>query len=140
MPSSTPLIVRACRAANSSNSKNTNMATSFQNAGTFVANSAITAFRLVSISSNRGVGLAATASLPDGVALIDAASGDQITVQFLGGTTVKATLLAGPVTVGDTIYSVASGQVAITGTITVGKSLTTASDAGAIIEMLPKNF
>ena len=116
------------------------MATSFQNAGTFVANSAITAFRLVSISSNRGVGLAATASLPDGVAFIDAASGDQISVQFLGGTTVKATLLAGPVTVGDTVFSVASGQVAITGTITVGKSLTTASDAGAIIEMLPKNI
>ena len=116
------------------------MATSFQNSGTFVANSAITAFRLVSISSNRGVGRAATASLPDGVALIDAASGDQISVQFLGGNSVKATLLAGPVTVGDTVFSVASGQVAITGTITVGKSLTTASDAGAIIEMLPKNL
>ena len=116
------------------------MATSFQNSGTFVANSAITAFRLVSISSNRGVGLAATASLPDGVALIDAASGDQSSVQFLGGNSVKATLLAGPVTVGDTVFSVASGQVAITGTITVGKSLTTASDAGAIIEMLPKNL
>jgi hypothetical protein len=41
--------------------------------------------------------------------------------------------------VGDTVFSVASGQVAITGTVTVGKSLTTASDAGAIIEMLPKN-
>ena len=136
----TPPTVRACRAANSSNSKNTNMATSFQNAGTFVANSAITAFRLVSISSNRGVGLSATASLPDGVALIDAASGDQVSVQFLGGNSVKATLLAGPVTVGDTVFSVASGQVAITGTITVGKSLTTASDAGAIIEMLPKNL
>ena len=116
------------------------MATSFQNSGTFVANSAITAFRLVTISANRGVGLSATASLPDGVALIDAASGDQISVQFLGGNSVKATLLAGPVTVGDTVFSVASGQVAITGTITVGKSLTTASDAGAIIEMLPKNL
>lgn len=116
------------------------MATQFNNAGTFVANSAITAFRLVSISANRGVGLAATASLPDGVAVIDAASGDQVTVQFLGGNSVKATLLAGPVTVGDTLFSVASGQVAITGTITVGKSLTTASDAGAIIEMLPKNI
>lgn len=116
------------------------MATSFNNTGTFVANAAITAFRLVSISANRGVGLAATASLPDGVAVIDAASGDQVTVQFLGGNSVKATLLAGPVTVGDTLFSVASGQVAITGTITVGKSLTTASDAGAIIEMLPKNI
>ena len=116
------------------------MATSFNNTGTFVANAAITAFRLVSISSNLGVGLAATAAIPDGVAIIDAASGDQVTVQFLGGNTVKATLLAGPVTVGDTLFSVASGQVAITGTITVGKSLSTASDAGAIIQMLPKNI
>jgi len=116
------------------------MATSFQNAGTFTANSAITAFRLVSISANRGVGLAATASLPDGVALIDAASGDQITVQFLGGTTIKATLLAGPVTVGDTVFSTANGTVAITGTVTVGKSLTTATDASAIIELIVKNI
>ena len=116
------------------------MATSYQNSGSFVANSAITAFRLVSISANRGVGLAATASLPDGVTLIDAASGDQVSVQFLGGTTIKATLLAGPVTVGDTLFSTANGTVAITGTITVGKSLTTASDASAIIEILPKNF
>jgi hypothetical protein len=116
------------------------MATSYQNSGSFVANSAITAFRLVSISANRGVGLSATASLPDGVATIDAASGDFVTVQFLGGNTVNVTLLAGPVTIGDTIYSVASGQVAITGTITVGKSLSTASDAGAIIEMIPKNL
>ena len=140
MLTSTPPTVRACRAANSSNSKKTTMATSFQNAGTFVANSALTAFRFVSISSNRGVGLSATASLPDGVTLIDAASGDQVTVQFLGGTTIKATLLAGPVTVGDTLYSTANGTVAITGSVTVGKSLTTASDASAIIEILPKNF
>jgi hypothetical protein len=116
------------------------MATSYQNSGTFVANAAITAFRLVSISSNRGVGLAATASLPDGVATIDATSGDLVTVQFLGGNTIKATLLAGPVTVGDTVFSTANGTVAITGTITVGKSLTTASDASAIIEILPKNL
>ena len=116
------------------------MATSFQNSASFVANSAITAFRLVTISANRGVGLAATASLPDGVTLIDAASGDQVSVQFLGGTTIKATLLAGPVTVGDTLFTTANGTVAITGTITVGKSLTTASDASAIIEILPKNF
>jgi hypothetical protein len=49
-------------------------------------------------------------------------------------------LLAGPVTVGDTLFSNANGSVSITGTITVGKSLTTASDASAIIEMLPKNI
>jgi hypothetical protein len=49
-------------------------------------------------------------------------------------------LLAGPVTVGDTLFSTANGTVAITGTITVGKSLSTASDASTIIEMLPKNI
>jgi hypothetical protein len=116
------------------------MATSYQNSRTFVANAAITAFRLVSVSANSGVGLSATASLPDGVATIDAASGDLVTVQFLGGNTVNVTLLAGPVTVNDTLFSTANGTVAITGTITVGKSLTTASDASAIIEMLPKNL
>jgi hypothetical protein len=116
------------------------MATSYQNSGTFLANAAITAFRLVSISSNRGVGLSATASLPDGVATIDAASGDYVTVQFLGGNTVNVTLLAGPVTVGDTLFSTANGSVAITGSVTVGKSLSTASDASAIIEMIPKNL
>ena len=116
------------------------MATSFNQSGTFLANSALTAFRLVSLSSNRGVGMSATASLPDGVVIADAASGDQVAVQFLGGNTVKATLLAGPVTVGDTLFSTANGTVAITGTITVGKSLTSATDASAIIEMLPKNL
>ena len=116
------------------------MATQYIGAGTFLANEAITAFRMVTISNNRGVGLSATASRPDGVATIDAASGDFVTVQVLGGNTVNATLLAGPVTVGDTLFTVASGQVAITGTITVGKSLSTASDAGAIIEMIPKNL
>lgn len=116
------------------------MSTSSNQSSTFLANAVITAFRLVSISSNGGVGLSPTASLPDGVALIDAASGDQISVQFLGGNTVKATLLDGPVTVGDTLFSTANGTVAITGTITVGKSRSTASDALAIIEMLPKNL
>lgn len=116
------------------------MATSFNNTGTFLANSALTAFRLVSISNNRGIGMSATASLPDGVVVSDAASGDYVAVEFLGGTTIKATLLAGPVTVGDTLFSTANGTVAITGTITVGKSLTTATDASAIIEMLPKNI
>ena len=80
------------------------MATQFNNAGTFVANSAITAFRLVSISSNRGVGLSATAGSVDGVAMVDAASGDYVTVQFLSlNGTLQGTLVGAPVTVGDTL-------------------------------------
>ena len=117
------------------------MATSYQNSGTFVANAAITAFRLVSISSNRGVGLSATAGSVDGVAMIDAASGDYVTVQFLSANgTLQGTLVGAPVTVGDTLFAGASGQVGPAGTVTIGKSLTTSADNGAIIEFIPKNL
>jgi hypothetical protein len=37
------------------------------------------------------------------------------------------------------LWLLALALIFVTGTITVGKSLTTASDAGAITEMLPKN-
>ena len=60
------------------------MSTQYLNSGTFLANSALTAFRLVTISSNLGVGLCATAGVVDGVTQIDAASGDYVTVGFLG--------------------------------------------------------
>ena len=116
------------------------MATQYLGAGTFVANSALTAFRAVVISNNRGVGLAATAGSVDGITQIDAASGDYVTFGFLGNNTIKVSLLAGPVTVGNTLFAVAGGLVAITGTITVGKSLSTASDANAVVEILPRNL
>ena len=44
------------------------------------------------------------------------------------------------VTVGDTLFAGASGQVGPAGTVTVGKSLTTADTNGAIIEFIPKNL
>jgi hypothetical protein len=44
------------------------------------------------------------------------------------------------VTVGDTLYLGASGQVSPTGTVTVGKSLTTAGTDGSIIEFIAKNL
>ncbi len=116
------------------------MSTQYLNSGTFLANSALTAFRLVTISSNLGVGLCATGGVVDGVTQIDAASGDYVTVGFLGNNTIKAALLAGPVTVGNTLFAVAGGLVAITGTVTVGKSLSTASDANAVVEILPRNL
>jgi hypothetical protein len=115
------------------------MATQYLGAGTFVANSALTAFRAVVISNNRGVGLAATAGSVDGITQIDAASGDFVTVAFLHGQgTQKISLLAGPTTVGDTLYIGANGLAAITGTVVLGKTLTTATEAGAILEFIPK--
>jgi hypothetical protein len=118
------------------------MSTQYFGAGTFLANDAvITAFRLVSISSNGGVGLSATAGSPDGVAQIDAASGDYVSVKFLhDGGTQKGTLVAGPVTAGNTLFVGASGQVSTNGTVTVGKSLTTTASSGAIVEFIADNL
>ena len=117
------------------------MATNYIGSGTFVANSAITAYRNVVISSNRGVGLSATAGSVDGVALIDAASGDFVSVAFLTANgTLNGTLINAPVTIGDTLFAGASGQLSTSGTITIGKSLTTAATDASVIEWIPKNI
>lgn len=118
------------------------MATQYLGNGTFLANTTITAFQGVVISNNRGVGLS-TSTACDGIAQIDAASGDYITVRFLHSAgTMKAVVTGTPVTVGDNLYLAASGLVSTTGTVTVGKSLSTqaSGNGSAVIEFLPKNL
>ena len=60
------------------------MATQYLGAGTFVANSALTAFRAVVISNNRGVGLAATAGSVDGITQIDADIVEAVRIEKTG--------------------------------------------------------
>ncbi|MFZ9703371.1 MAG: capsid cement protein [Candidatus Limnocylindrus sp.] len=118
------------------------MATQYLGNGTFLANTTITAFQGVVISSNRGVGLSTSTAL-DGFAQIDAASGDYVTVRFAHSDgTIKAVITGTPVTVGDTLYLAASGLVSTTGTVTVGKSLSTqaSGNGSAVIEFIPKNL
>ena len=87
------------------------MATNYLGTGTFLANTTVTAFYGVVISNNRGVGLSTTGSC-DGFALTDAASGDYVSVAFLTNNgTLKGTITAAPVTVGDTIYLGSQGEV-----------------------------
>ncbi len=110
----------------------------------YLANAAISAFRAVVLSNNGGVGLAGTGQVPDGFAQIDAASGDYASVRhFFDGGTQKGVLTASPVTVGDVLYAGATGYVSSTGTITVGKSLTTTGGAanaanGTVVEFIPR--
>jgi hypothetical protein len=47
-------------------------------------------------------------------------------------------MLAGPITVGDTIYIGANGLGSVAGTVVLGKTLTTATEAGAVVEFIPK--
>lgn len=117
------------------------MSTQYFGPGTFSTNEAITAFRLVSVSSNGSVGLSATGTNPDGVAQIDAASGGIVSVKFMhDGGTQKGALVAGPVTAGNTLFVGASGQVSVNGTVTVGKCLTTTATSGAIVEYIAENL
>jgi acetyltransferase-like isoleucine patch superfamily enzyme len=116
------------------------MATNYLGTGTFLANTTVTAFYGVVISNNRGAGLSSTSAC-DGFAQIDAASGDYVTVAFLTNFgTQKGVVTATPVTVGDTLYLGASGLVSTTGTVTIGKALTSTSNNGAVIEFIPKNL
>lgn len=116
------------------------MATNYIGTGSFLANTVITHALGVVISTNRGVDLATTTAC-DGYALTDAASGDYVTVAFLTNNgTLNGTMSVAPVTVGNTIYLAASGAVSTTGTVTIGKSLTTTSTTAAVIEFIPKNI
>jgi hypothetical protein len=110
------------------------MATQFNGAGSFLANSAISAFRAVAVSSNRGVGLNPNSATPLGFTQRDAASGDYVAVKFFGDSGTKKVSTAVIVTVGNTLYAAANGQVSTTGTVTIGRSLTTAA-ADSVIEI-----
>ena len=120
------------------------MATQYFGNGSFVATSAISANRLVVVSPDRTVWAAATGKYPDGVTQNDAAAGEYVAVKFwnAGGDT-KVSFTLGPVTCGDVVYAVASGQAGRSqGTITIGRALNTLTSAQtingrAILEILP---
>lgn len=117
------------------------MSTLYTGNGTFLANTVITAFRAVVLSSNGGVTLNSGSTKPDGFALIDAASGDYVSVKFLHSDgTLKGSLSAAPITIGDVVYAANAGNVSPTGTIAIGKALTTSAVTGAVIEFIPNTL
>jgi hypothetical protein len=121
------------------------MATANYGPRAFLANQAISAFRAVVISNNGGVTYAGSGQIPDGYAQIDVASADYVPVRahFDGGTQ-KGVLTASPITIGDTVYAAVTGYVSTTGTITIGKALSTTGGAanaanGTVIEFIPRS-
>lgn len=112
------------------------MSTQVNGTGSFLANSALSAFRAVAISSNRGVGLNPNSGVPIGFTQQDTASGDFVAVKFFSGPgTQKCSVTATPITIGNTLYAGANGQLSVTGTVTVGRALESAATNGAIIEI-----
>ena len=100
---------------------------------TYLADTAISAYRGVTISGTTGgVGVSATAKIPDGFVERDVAAGDYVAVRhWMEGATHKGCLTASPCTVGDTLYAGATGYVSTTGTVVVGKAITTTGGAAA---------
>jgi hypothetical protein len=106
--------------------------------GSFLANAAISAFRAVALSSNRGVGANGNTTTPMGFTLMDAAADEYVAVRFIAGPgTHKCIVTGAPITTGDTVYAAGSGYVSATGTVALGKSLNTATANDTIIEFVP---
>lgn len=105
--------------------------------GSFVTSAAISAFRGVTLATDRTVAASATAVLPLGFTIQDADSGDAVAIKFINNSgTFLASITGCPVTANDVVFAGASGQVTRTGgTVTVGRALQSATSNGSIIEV-----
>lgn len=109
--------------------------------GTFLANTTVTAFRAVVLSTNGGVTLGTASTKPDGFAITDAASGDYVGVKFFHNPgTQKGSSAVSVIAIGDTLYAAAAGEVSTTGTVAVGKALSANTTTGGIVEFIPNTL
>lgn len=109
---------------------------------TFTAGAAVTAKTLVKLSSGQVVPNTATnADEPVGVALHDADSGEEVTVDLIGhGKTMEMTA-SGSISEGASVYAAAGGKIGTTSANRrIGIALQAASGDGSIIEVLPYDF
>lgn len=115
------------------------MATTNDFTRSFGVNAAMSAWRRVAVSSNGKVGYASNAEVGVGVLQQDVAGNSYETPQVRFNTTgtQMVAVTAVPVTIGDTVYAGANGQVSSTGSVVVGKTLTSAATNGDIIEIVP---
>jgi hypothetical protein len=113
------------------------MSTQYFDNGTYQATVAVTAFRLLAISTTGAVTYCAANGKPDGVAVTDAASGDYVAVRYIQANgTQKGESSVSVIAIGDTLYSGALGTVSTTGTQVIGKALSASSATGTVVEFL----
>lgn len=115
------------------------MATQNDHTRTFPANAAMSAFRLVALSSNGGVGVNPATSAGVGILQNDVIQDDArgAVVRLPGAGSYKIAI-TGAVTAGNLLYAAASGYAAATGTIGIGlRSVESASGDNSIVEATP---
>ena len=99
----------------------------------------MSAFRRVAMSSNGAIDYAAATVVGVGVLQQDVTAASYFTpqVRFYGTGSCLVAVTAVPCTIGDTMFCAANGAVASTGTITIGRTRTTSSTNGDLIELVP---
>lgn len=115
------------------------MATQNNDTRTFQANAAMSAYRLVAISSNGGVGLNPATKAGDGVLQEDVKDGDAkgAVVRMPGAGSFKVAI-TGAVTAGNLLFAEASGYAAASGTIAINlRAAESASGTNSVIEAIP---
>lgn len=114
------------------------MATSFESPLALKANTALSAFRLVALSTNGSVGYSTAATTPVGVTGADIPADSFATAKVYSarGNIYPITITGSASTAGALVYAAADGQVAITGSVLVGISAEASGAAGTIVPVV----
>lgn len=116
------------------------MSTQTDNTRTFPANTAVSQFLRVAISSNGGVDAASNVISGVGVLQRDVIANDTYgaIVRLPGAGSYKVAITAAPVTAGNLLYAALSGYCAPTGTVSLGfRAAENTAENGSIIEAVP---
>jgi hypothetical protein len=106
----------------------------------FQATSAMSAYRRVTIASTGKIGYASSTAVGSGIIQRDVDASDWVAVRLAGTGSMLCSVTACPITMGDTVYAAVTGQVAVTGTITVGVAVNSATENGTLLEYIPSHL
>jgi hypothetical protein len=113
------------------------MAISFNSPLAFKANTALSAYTLVALSSNGSVFTATASDRPVGINMDDIPADSFATANvFSARGSIAPVLVTGvPVTAGNLVYAAAGGAVAATGTVLVGQAIEGSTVNGVTISI-----
>ena len=115
------------------------MASQVNSPASYLANTALSAFRAVALSTNLGVGLNPNSAVPLGYTQHEVASGEYVAIRFhTEAGTHKVCVTGVPITAGSTVlFAAANGKLSSSGTITVATAHRSPGANDEIIDVLP---
>ena len=115
------------------------MSTQVNTQDTFTVNAAMSANVRVAVSSNGSIGLADNTVTGVGVLQRDVTADSFVNapVRFYSAGSVLVQVTGAPGTAGDIAYAAASGRVAVTGTVGIGRLKNSYTVNGVSVEVVP---